>query len=432
MRFSMRQVPPEQRKLTPHLQGPSASDVSLPSGLKNCMHIHSIALKGIARNTHAVSDGKGITLIDPGLAAVEEYKQLEGPLQAVVLTSVPADRISAHRILQTSVPGLKLFMPAREAQGWNTLDVNGLSALSLNATQSILRLTDVDGKVQAYFTGVAAPEQLEYITELDRDQVAVYSAFGLYPSLNAWAELQYAEASFPSIPLEHYNLSRADLQLVYPLTVKQLDAASVQQFSSDGSLVLDMRAAEQFADGHVPGSLNLPPGAAFLRNIHRIIDLDRRFLVVCDAENKDECMAALAETGLTGAEGYWLFDAEEWTRSGDRLDMLVWVDEEELGLDMRFSIPQLIDTRAEAAFNAGALENAQSIPPETFDDEDGLPAGEHDLYFYCHDGGNSFLFASMLKARGMHRLRVLLGGLQAAPSLWQNGPVPQATNSNPN
>jgi|GEM_PF-2406153 rhodanese-related sulfurtransferase len=396
------------------------------------MHIHSIALKGIARNTYAISDGKGITLIDPGLAAVEAYKQLDGELQAVVLTSVPADRISAHRILQTSVPGLKLLMPARETQGWQTLDAAGLSALSLNARRCILRLTGADGKVQAYFTGLATPEELENASGLERDQVPVYSAQGIYPSLNAWAELQYAEVAFPSIPVEHYNLSMSDLQVAYPLTVKQLDAATVRQFSSEGSLVLDMRTAEQFADGHVPGSLNLPPGAAFLRNIHRMIDLDRRFLVVCDAENKDACMAALAETGLTGAEGYWLFDAEEWTLSAGRLDMLVWVDEEELGLDMRFSSPQLIDTRSQSAFRVGALENAQSIPPEAFDDEDGLPAGEHDLYLYCHDGGNSFLFASMLKARGMHRVRVLLGGLQAAPSLWQNGPVPQATISNPN
>lgn len=396
------------------------------------MHIHSIALKGIARNTYAISDGKGISLIDPGLAAVEEYKQLEGELQAVVLTSVPADRISTHRILQTSVPGLKLLMPAREGQGWQTLDVNGLSALSLDAGRCILRLTDGDGKVQAYFTGLATPEELENESGLERDQVPVYSALGGYPSLNAWAELEYAEAAFPSVPVEQYNLSRADLQLAYPLTMKQLDAATVQQFASEGSLVLDMRAAEHFADGYVPGSLNLPPGAAFLRNIHRIIDLDRRFLVVCDAENTDACMAALAETGLTGGEGVWLFDADEWTKTGGRLDMLVWVDEEELGLDLRFSSPQLIDNRSEAAYRAGALENASSIPPEAFDDEEALPAGEHDLYLYCHDGGNSFLFASMLKARGMHRVRVLLGGLQAAPSLWQNGPVPQATNSNPN
>lgn len=396
------------------------------------MHIHSIALKGIARNTYAISDGKGITLIDPGLAAIEAYKQLDGELQAVVLTSVPAERISAHRILQNLVSDLRVFVPTQEAPGWRPLDAQGLSACSLNATQCILRLTDADGNVQAYFTGLATPEQLENTADLKRDQVPVYSAFGLYPGLNAWAQLPNPEPAFPSIPVQHYNLSRSDLQVAYPLRVKQLDAATVQQYLSDGSLVLDMRAAEPFADGHVPGSLNLPPGAAFLRNIHRMIDLDRRFLVVCDAENKDACMAALTETGLTGAEGYWLFDAEEWTRSGSRPDMLVWVDEEELGLDMRFSSPQLIDTRAEAAFRAGALENAQSIPPETFDDEDALPAGDHDLYLYCQDGGNSFLFASMLKARGMHRVRVLLGGLQAAPALWQNGPVPQATNSNPN
>jgi len=207
------------------------------------MHIHSIALKGIARNTYAISDGKGISLIDPGLAAVEEYKQLDGELQAVVLTSVPADRISAHRILQTSIPGLKLFMPAREAQGWNTLDVAGLSALSLDARRCILRLTDADGKVQAYFTGLANPEELENASGLERDQVPVYSALGVYSSLNAWAELEYAEAAFPSVPVEQYNLSRADLQLAYPLTMKQLDAATVQQFASEGSLVLDMRAA---------------------------------------------------------------------------------------------------------------------------------------------------------------------------------------------
>jgi rhodanese-related sulfurtransferase len=396
------------------------------------MHIHSIALKGIARNTYALGDGKTITLIDPGLAAAEEYKQLEGALQAVVLTSVPADRISAHRILQTLVPGLKLFMPLKETQGWNTLDVAGLSALSLNATQHILRFTDKDGKVQAYFTGVASPEELENSIELDRDQVPVYSAFGLYPGLNAWADLQYTETTFPSEAVQAYNQNQADWQIAYPFEMNPLDASTAQEFSAQGSLVLDMRSAEDFADGHVPGSLNLPPGPAFLRNIHRIIDPDRRFLIVCDAASREECMAALAETGLTGGDGFWLYDADEWTKTGGRLDMLVWVDEEELGLDMRFSSPQLIDNRSQSAFRAGALENAQSIPPETFDDEDALPAGEHDLYLYCHDGGNSFLFASILKARGMHRVRVLLGGLQAAPSLWQNGPVPQATNSNPN
>jgi rhodanese-related sulfurtransferase len=400
------------------------------------MQIHSVALKGIARNCYAISDGKWYCLIDPGLAASDADNVTEGELAAIFLTSIPAERISAHRLMEANANNVRTDFPKKKASsGWEKLEWKGsgaVSALNLKSGERILRLDGKGGATEAYFTGTCDPELLEHTSDLNRDHIPVYSSFGVYDNLNDWTQRFNPEAACPSEFVLAYNEGKADYSAAYPAILPSLDAGAVESLRSDGCMLLDMRQGMAFTEGHVPGSLNLATGAAFLRHIHRIVDPDRRFLVISDAGNLDDCMAALAEAGLNGAAGVWIFDAAEWTGAGRPLDMLVWLDEEELDLDMRFSTPQLIDTRCTASFNRAYLANAVSVPPEAFDDEDAIPAGDHDLYLYCHDGGNSFLLASILKARGQHRVRVLLGGLQAAPSLWQNGPVPQATISNPN
>lgn len=396
------------------------------------MQIQPIALKGIARYAYTISDGNQVIAIDPAPENKADKHASPPSVNAVVLTGIPQDRLSAHRLLQDAQPGLTLSLPAKDASGWKPIDIQSpipLDALELGGQQRILRLADQQGKATAYFTGTLLPGQLEAISEAERTKVPVYTAWGEYPDLQTWSESFYEEPVDASEEVWAYNRGEIEKDIHVFGASSLLSSEDVEENLSNGSLLLDMRAAEAFADGHIPRSLNLPPGKAFLRHIHRVIDADRRFMVVCDEETQAEADAALALAGLK-AEGYWLFDPEAWTAAGGKLDMLVWLDEEELGLDMRFSSPQLIDTRHQDAFREGTLGNAMSVPPDAFDDEDALPAGDQDAYLFCHDGANSFLFASMLKARGRHRVRVLLGGLQAAAALWQNGPVPQATNSN--
>lgn len=64
---------------------------------------------------------------------------------------------------------------------------------------------------------------------------------------------------------------------LYPLPV---DLAEVRELLAAGAALVDARAVELYADGHLPGALSLPPGAQ-LETFRRAVPLDRVIITYC-------------------------------------------------------------------------------------------------------------------------------------------------------
>jgi rhodanese-related sulfurtransferase len=101
---------------------------------------------------------------------------------------------------------------------------------------------------------------------------------------------------------------------------QEIDVAHYDKHRSDGAVILDVRSAEEFARGHVPGALNIDidaPGFA-----SRVSDLDKSkpVLVNCHAGSRGAIAAAeLAKLGfktVCNLEG----GLAAWEKAGNKPD----------------------------------------------------------------------------------------------------------------
>ena len=180
-------------------------------------------------------------------------------------------------------------------------------------------------------------------------------------------------------------------------------------FERDGATVLDVRAARDFAAGHVPGAVNVPlDGGAFATKAAFVLSPEER--IVLDAASRDEAeraAQALRAVGFLELGGY-LVDAQRPERLDpvelDRLDELLAAGEVEL-----------VDVREYDERNDGYIAGSRHIPYRLIRTFGGDLPAERPVVTICETGARAAVAASVLAAAGVDARPVLDGGVAA----WQ-------------
>lgn len=87
----------------------------------------------------------------------------------------------------------------------------------------------------------------------------------------------------------------------------------VERVLRQGATVVDIRSAEEYAQGHVPGSLHIPLSTL----LHNLSSIPKdRPVVTCNAE--DALSATAAE--ILFAHGFRAYDGGGWTKVAKLLD----------------------------------------------------------------------------------------------------------------
>src|SRR5947209_2629102 len=116
--------------------------------------------------------------------------------------------------------------------------------------------------------------------------------------------------NLPQRPPNMFNIverNRADYaHTESPLVPMALNALTFQREMQHGALVIDTRSPHQFAEGHIPGALNVfLHGSAFATRVGFIASPDDRLLlVVNDERDLHEAVTQLAVVGFNQAAGY--------------------------------------------------------------------------------------------------------------------------------
>jgi rhodanese-related sulfurtransferase len=112
-------------------------------------------------------------------------------------------------------------------------------------------------------------------------------------------------------------------------------------------------------------------------------------------------------------EGYLQGGFEAWKNAGEKIDLIIEVEADELMMDIPFD-PNLtiVDVRREAEFADGHLPEALNLPLSDMTDIAELAQFEdnQNLYVHCAGGYRSVIAASLLKRQGVHNLRNVSGG----------------------
>ena len=127
-------------------------------------------------------------------------------------------------------------------------------------------------------------------------------------------------------------------------------------------------------------------------------------------------MTRLARVGFSRMGGYLEGGYEVWKNAGEKMDMIINIEADELAIDIPFDDRLVVvDVRRETEFADGHVKDAVNIPLNEMTDPASMANIEdnYNLYVHCAGGYRSVIASSLLKREGLHNLRNILGGWES-------------------
>jgi glyoxylase-like metal-dependent hydrolase (beta-lactamase superfamily II)/rhodanese-related sulfurtransferase len=224
-------------------------------------------------------------------------------------------------------------------------------------------------------------------------------------------------ASFPRTPayfarMREINWSgprlRKDIEMPRPLTPEAFAAAA----SEEGSIVVDVRDAASYAEGHGQGALAIPFRDAFPTWLGWLVPADARLLLVVGDTALQDVVDACLLVGLERFEGYLDGGMEAWREAGLPVHSLPAIGPDDV-VSWLEKGAQPIDVREPDELELGGVAGAVSVPLGDLPRRVAtLPAGRP-LLVYCASGMRSTTAASLLERAGVGPVVNLKGGYGA-------------------
>ncbi len=181
----------------------------------------------------------------------------------------------------------------------------------------------------------------------------------------------------------------------------------------DGVIVLDTRPSSEFSDGFIPGSIFIGLEGRFAEWAGSLLPFDQKIILVTPAGKEEETVIRLSRVGFDKMAGFLQGGFESWKNAGEKTDLIINVEADELIMDMPHDERLLvIDVRKEAEFGDGHLPDALNLTLSDMTDVLELAQLDdaNNMYVHCAGGYRSTIAVSLLKKEGFHNLRNVLGG----------------------
>lgn len=195
--------------------------------------------------------------------------------------------------------------------------------------------------------------------------------------------------------------------------MKPLSIGTIKELLKGDVILLDTRNAIVFTQGFIPGSIFIGLEGRFAEWAGSLLPFDKKLVLVTEPGKEEETIVRLTRVGFEKIEGYLQGGFETWQKAGEKTDMIVDVEADELAMDIPHDEKLLVvDVRRETEFADGHIQEAVNIPLHTMTDPAQIAAFEdnQNLYVHCAGGYRSVIAASMMKQQGLHNLRNVLGG----------------------
>lgn len=238
------------------------------------------------------------------------------------------------------------------------------------------------------------------------------------------ADLPEAPAYFP----RDAEINRSGARGLSELSPPQpLSPKEVSELRDRGHVLLDVRSANDFGAGHVPGSVNIGLGGQFAIWAGSLLALNASIVVIADTVAQvDESVVRLARVGIENVKGYLEGGVDNWRQAGFPLDSIPQVSVNELKDKLASTTDlQVVDVRRPAEYGSGHVPRALNAPLNTLDQTAAqLPfAKDKPTAVICAGGYRSSAAASLLEKLGFTNLLNVSGGTGA----WVNAGYPVET-----
>jgi hydroxyacylglutathione hydrolase len=205
----------------------------------------------------------------------------------------------------------------------------------------------------------------------------------------------------------------------------RLEAAEVlDRLLRDGATIIDTRRADDFAVGHIPGTISIPQNSSFTTWAGWLAPYDADLFLVVDErapQTLDTIVRELAMIGLDRVAGFFAGDViDRWAAAGRPLGSVPQIDAGDLAESMRHRAVTLVDVRHPGEWDAGHIADARHIPLGYLTDRlEEIPKAKP-IVVQCQSGSRSAIASSLLQKAGFDRVINLRGGM----SDWKRKGLP--------
>jgi rhodanese-related sulfurtransferase len=203
--------------------------------------------------------------------------------------------------------------------------------------------------------------------------------------------------------------------------LRAIEPAELQRMLKDGELALDVRSGDDFAAGHVPGSVNIALSGQFASWAGTVLGLSAHPVLIAESDQQgEEARLRLARVGIELLDGYLAGGLAAWKQAGLPVGTIPQITAEELERRMRSGEVQVLDVRREPEWDAAHIEGATWWPLDNF--KVSPPEIDHEapLAVHCKGGYRSMIAGSLLQRAGFRHVLNVAGGFDA----WQAAKLP--------
>ena len=207
------------------------------------------------------------------------------------------------------------------------------------------------------------------------------------------------------------------LASIFEKGLKPLSVATLKTLlQDDATILLDTRPATDFSSGFIAGAIFIGLEGRFAEWAGSLLPFDKPIILVTEIGKEKETITRLARVGFENITGYLDGGFNAWQTAGEKTDLLIDVEVDELAMDIPFDDKLIVvDVRKELEYGNGHLKQSINIPLDDMMDPASMVNLEDDqnIYVQCAGGYRSTIASSLLKRQGIHNIRNVIGG-------WKN------------
>jgi hydroxyacylglutathione hydrolase len=203
-----------------------------------------------------------------------------------------------------------------------------------------------------------------------------------------------------------------------------IEPSDLERRLQEGEIALDVRSGEEFAEGHVPGSINIALSGQFASWAGTVLGLTAHPVLIADTDQQiEEARVRLARIGMETLDGYLAGGVRAWKEAELPVAQTQQITPEDLKSQLQDSAVQVLDVRRQAEWDAGHIEGAAWWPLDNFKVSPPEIDRDAPLAVHCKSGYRSMIASSLLERAGFHHILNVVGGLDG----WQQAKLPVVT-----
>lgn len=255
--------------------------------------------------------------------------------------------------------------------------------------------------------------------------------YAFKPGISREAFINMVTTDLPEVPAyfpKDAELNRKGAATLSDLPKpKMLTAVEANNEIKAGAILLDVRSGQEFAAGHIKGSLNIGLGGQFASWAGTLIAIGTPIILLTnDLEALDEAVMRLARIGIESVTGYLADGLEGWLKAGFEIIQTPVISASDLqdGIASAQTLC-ILDVRRKPEFDAGHIDGATNIPLAELPERIAEIDREKTVTLVCASGYRSSIAKSVLERAELTNLMNMLGGMKA----WKTAGLPTVTPS---